>query len=237
MKTTIITLFFSALISSNLSSQTNIGANMDSDLSVANLRAYSVGTFDNRETSYAGSPLLWDDWMYGSILLAGNKKYSDKEYRFNYNALENLLYIRIGSSIYEMLLSKVNCLDVITAVDKTTRYKVLNTKNTDLALYEVLYTNDRLELVKSTNVELQKAYYNAALDAGDVRPNLKKSDILYIFKDGHLYELPKKRKKLVNIYHQTEEMKEIVTFFDKNRVDLKNENEIHSALIDFNKNK
>lgn len=237
MKTTIKTIFFTFLICNGLFGQTNIGANIDSDLSVANIRAYSIGTFDNRETSYEGSPLLWKDWMYGTILLQGNKKYSDKEYRFNYNALDNVLYIRINNNIYEMLLNKVSCLNVLTGINVTSEYKVLSGKNSNVGLYEVLYSNENLELIRSTEIEMQKPYYNAALDAGDVRPSLKRTDILYISRNGELYELPKKRKKLVSKYNQTREMKDIVSFFDKNRVDLKNDEEVRSALIDFNKNK
>ncbi len=236
MNKTIISILFSFLICNSLLGQTNIGANIDSDLSVTVGNAYPIGTFDNRETSYVGSPLLWKDWMYGNILLRGNKKYSDREYRFNYNALDNLLYIRIGDSVYEMMLSKVNCLDVITDVESKTLYKVLNGNSSNFSLYKVVYSDDMFELVKSTDVELQESYYNAALDAGDVRPKLKKSDKLYIFKNDQLFELPKKRKKLVDKYGRSKEMKEIVAFFDKNRVDLKSEEEIRSALINFKKN-
>ena len=225
------------MLCNGLLGQTNIGANIDSDLSVANLRAYSIGTFDNRETSYQGSPLLWEDWMYGSILLAGNKKYSDREYRINYNALDNILYVRIGNSIYEMLLTKVKSINVISDIDSAVEYKVLIGKNSEIGLFEVLYTDENIELVKSTDIELQKAYYNAALDAGDVRPNLKRTDFLFISKGGQLYELPKKRKKLVEMYSRNKEINGIVRFFEKNRVDLKNVEEVQSALNDFNKNK
>jgi len=237
MKLIINTLIFYFLMCYGLQSQTNIGANIDSDLSVLSLRTYAIGTFDTRDVSYKGSPLLWDSWMYGTILLDGNKKYSPKEYQLNYNVLANLLYIRIGSQVFDMLLAKVVSLKLMTGLNEFTEYKAIDGEPSGLGLYEVLYADENLELVKRTNIKMQKSFYNAALDVGDVKPKLKRSEALYIFKADKLFELPRNKKKLVSIHKETKDIKEIVTFFKENRVNLKDTEEIRSALIEFNKNK
>jgi hypothetical protein len=237
MKLAINTLIFHFLICTGLQSQTNVGVNIDSDLSVANIRAYSIGTFDNRDVSYKGSPLLWDEWMYCSVLLNGNEEYSRNDYKVNYDALAKTVYIRIGNQMYNMSLSKITSMKVMMSINDKTIYKVIGNSEGHLDLYEVLYSNEELELVKKTDVEIGKAYYNTALDAGDHRPSLKKSVSLYIYKSDHLFELPRKRKQLVEKYKEAEELKEVVTFFKENRVDLRDDEEVQSALIELNKNK
>lgn len=237
MKTIINSLLFYFLSSSCLCSQTNIGIDIDSDLSVSSARTYSIGTFDNRETSYQGSTLLWENWMMGTLMLEGNRNYLDKEYYFNYDALSNLLYVRIGHSVYDIILQKVNSLNINTSLNETALFKVLEDENSEMSLYEILYTNEEMELVKRFDVQVVKGHYNTALDAGDVRSQLKKSEILYFHIGDKLYEIPKKLKKFALKYRDNIELKEIVKFFNKNRVNLKNEEEIRSALIDFNKNK
>lgn len=236
MRLIIKTLIFYFLICISLQSQTNIGVDIDSDLSVASMRTYSIATFDKRDVSYKGSPLLWENWMYAYILLDGNKKFLDKEYHINYDALTNLFYVRIGNKVHDMLLSKVTSLKVMTDLNEFTVYKAIRSQNSGMGLYEVLYSDDNLELVRRTQIEVVKSFYNTALDAGDVRSRLKRDDTLFLFKADQLFELPKKRKKLVKQYKETEEIKDIVTFFKENRVDLKDEKSVQSALIEFNKN-
>jgi len=100
-----------------------------------------------------------------------------------------------------------------------------------------MYEDDELQLLSMESAKIGKAYYNTALDAGDVKPSLLRSKALFIYKSERLFELPKKRKKLVEKYADDEVMKDIVEFFKKKRVGLKDFDEVQSALIELNKTK
>ena len=228
-------VFLFLMINSAVHSQTNVGVNIDSDLSVNNNRTYSVGTFDNRDASYKGSPLMWEDWKSASILLEGNNQYSKNQYQVNYDALAKLFYIKMGSSIYNMTIDKVNSIQIMNSIESSTLYKVMKDDQEKIAIYEVLYQDDENQLLMHTDVKVGKAFYNTALDAGNVKPSLVKATTLYIAKHGSLYELHRKRKQFIAKYSENAELKEVVEFFKENRVDLKDEEEVQSALVKLNK--
>ena len=228
-------IFLFLMITGVVYCQNNIGVNIDSDLSVNNIRTYSVGAFDSRDASYKGSPLMWEDWKSASILLEGNKQYSENQYQVNYDAMANLFYIKMGSSIYNMTIDKVNSIEIMNSIESSTLYKVMKDEQQKVAFYEVLYQDDEIQLLMYTDVKIGKAFYNTALDAGDVKPSLVKTNSLYISKHDRLYELPRKRKQFIARYGKYAELKEVVEFFKENRVDLKDEEEVQSALVKLNK--
>lgn len=218
-----------------LQSQNNLGYNIDVDVT-AITNYYPIGTFDNRETAYKGSPLLWESFRYANILLEGNKMYSPREYHINYDIMSKRIYLRMGNDMHDLLLSKVNSLKLLTPSSDYVEYKVIRSDNADLGLYEILYTNENLQLLKGTDAQVTKAHYNIALDAGNVRPRLKRSETLYVYKADQLFELPRKRKKLAK-YKRTKEIKSIIEYLNRKRVDLKDDDAVQSALIKFYKNK
>lgn len=233
MRVIISSLIVCFIFCGSLRGQADVGFDIDRDVT-AITNYYPLATFDNRETTYRGSPLLWEDFTYATILLKGNKKYSPREYHINYDILSKQFYLRLGKDLNNLLLNKVKSLRVAIDANDYDEYKVLGNNKADLGLYEILYSSANLDLVKGTAIELKEAHYNSALDAGDVRPSLKRSEALFIYKSDQLFEIPKKSKRLKK-FRGAKEIKEIFAYLNKSQVDLKDYDAVQAALIEFNK--
>jgi hypothetical protein len=226
---------FLLVIPFSLSSQMNIGNNIDSDLSVNNLEAYAIGTFDNRSTAYEGNPLIWgDDWRYGKVRLKDTDSFTSKDFKFTYDGLKHILYVQLGQETYSLYLSQIDELRLISPSQEVEIFKVYNDEMGVPKLFRLIHDGD-YALLSFVDVKVGKPTYNTALDVGSVRPRLIKNDVLYIKHSGKLYELQKSRKLFNRQYKSDENAEELINVFKKNRVNTKSESDVILALNDLNK--
>jgi hypothetical protein len=97
-------------------------------------------------------------------------------------------------------------------------------------MYKVL-VNEPISLYSRINLKFIKANYNAALDTGNIRPKYVKEVKYFVSKNGELYELPKKRKSLKKALTG---MSDVANYLDKQKIDLKDEVELISAILKLN---
>ncbi|GLR19432.1 hypothetical protein GCM10007940_40480 [Portibacter lacus] len=215
--------------------QSNVGVDIDADLSVNNTRAYGLATFDKRDQTYEGSPLLWDEWTYGKIKLKGNDDFTVKDYQVIFDANRKLLYLKLGTTEYNVDLKMVDTLSLNSNFEFEQKFVTLQNKTGVYDLYEIILDSDNFSFLGKKDVELSKQFYNTALDVGSLKPRMSLVESLYIYRDGDLYEVPKKRKKFLDKYSETEKIKDIVSYFKQNKVNFKKTDEVQNALIELNK--
>lgn len=218
------------LFLNSLCGQNNIGSNVDTDLDniAGDYRVYAVGAFDNRDKSYDGSPLLFENGMESKVRFSGRTDFTDKSYQMNYNIVSQELLIENSESIVTFPSSIVDRM-VVTDKGEIVDYCFLEGN-----VYRIILENQGLRLLKNHEVKLIKANYNAALDAGNIKDKYVLKSDFWILLDDQLYKLPSNRRKLKKVPN---EIRSVCNYLHAKKVDLGDEVLLKSALINYlNKN-
>jgi hypothetical protein len=224
-------------LASQLIGQSNVGINIEADLSVNNTRAYGVASFDQRDKSFSGSSLIWDGFLYSKVLLKGNSKYSEKDYKLAFDARLKTLYLRMHDNDYSFNIDMIDSISVETGIRLREKYVVLKDNEGITDLFRIVIQAKDFSLLEKKKVSFSKQYYNTALDVGELKPKISLSEHLYIHRSGNLFEIPKKRRKFIDEFEDVAEIKDIVSYFKEKKVNFKNHVEVQNALIELNKKK
>ena len=211
--------------------QSNVGSEIDADLSLpSNLKVYPLGNFDTRDKSFIGSSLLFEDWQVAKIMPVKSDEFLDEPYKLNYDLRAKAFLIYTKGNAFSLPTIHVGQIKVYGRVNGGENYVVYRDMNNQHLLFKEI-VNGEIQLLSNTSIKIIKSHYNAALDVGSIRPKIVKKEQLYIARNGHVYQLPKKRKDLGK---RLDPHADIADFLKDQKIDLKDEAELKSAILKLN---
>ncbi|GLR17692.1 hypothetical protein [Portibacter lacus] len=205
---------------------------LGTDLQVGNLKDYGLSSFERKEPTFSGSPLLWGEWTPGSLKLKGKKEFIQKEYHIIYDCFRKLLYLKLDESEYNVNLEMVDSILLGTTNGLSRNFVTLRNNKGINDLYEILLDSETLSLLLKTEAYIGSQSYSPAFDIGSKKPKLSLKESLYLSRNGELYELTKRRKAFIDKYEKTEELEDIVSYFKEKKVNFKKSEDVRSALLE-----
>jgi hypothetical protein len=214
-----------------LMGQSNVGSNVDSDLSnLANLKVYALSDFDNRDKSYDGSSLLFETWQAAKIQPTKRDQPIDEIYFINYDLRKKMLLVNGEHKVFTLPTLYLNNFIVFGGSGRTEKYLIINDE-LGSSLYKEIVDGE-VSLLMKPGIRIIQPTYNVALDTGSLRPKIVRKDHKFIKSKGKLYELPKKLKHVKK--HLKKTLPGVAKFLLDQKVNLKDDVELQSAIINYN---
>lgn len=193
---------------------------------------YNDGSYVNEKgNNIAGTPLLFENWNYGTVWLTTGEKYDSM--RLKYDMLNDLLYVLINDQEYQFkddisafriidsatlkVLLFRNGFPTVSAFDSRSFYQVLY----DGKIKFVLKTRKQIvsELTSTPGVKKkvfndEKSYYIVTA-SGDMKKLRKKNvDAILELLDGHKEELKKMIREQKLKLNKDEEIIQLLHYYD-----------------------
>lgn len=184
-----------------------------------------------------GDTYLGKGWRKGSITLLDGDKLIEG-YHIRYNIELNEFEIRTPSKVRALDGKKVKNFIWLDSVSQAPSYFVAarNYKDAEGGSFDgflEVISDGPLPLLVKHDVFVRKSDYNVALQVGTRDAIVeKRTTILYAI-DGVLYEVPRSKKKMVQLMAQHEEA--ITKFIKINQVDFGNEGHLAALFDHYNK--
>lgn len=152
-----------------------------------------------------GTPLLFNNWPVGKVILENNESYNDV--RCNYNSSENLMLLADPKTraVYEIPMDKIASFSFEeagqTRVFKITEGNKLDIKNVDKVLYEEFTLSNDQKLAKV----IQKSFNpkDEFARPGDMSHDWNVNVKLYDLKNGAFEKFKNSRKGYMTILNST----------------------------------
>ena len=190
-----------------------------------------IRTYNHAYEGIKGSPLLFNDWKKGRVILTTGKIYND--IKIKYDVYENeLIALSERGAIYidrniirsfELKDTENSATYLFKKVDYSNELKQIKKSE----FFRILYEGNSMLLEKREKIFL-KADYTGAYNAGRRYDEFRDKEELYIkLSDNKLYELKPKMNKLLKVLQHNK--KEVKNYITENGLDVKNTD--HLILI------
>lgn len=168
------------------------------ELQMGNLyQGESLDVFDLRPRALEGSLYFSDDWLSGSVKLSNDKVLNDYPMRYNLEA--GALEVQVKGNVLALPVTQIEEFTLQTAdsQDQFT-FKAASaypgTKSTGPSLFQVL-SQGHYSLLVGYTVEVFRANYVPALDAGSLNPKAVRKEVYYLNDGNSTLEIPHGKKK------------------------------------------
>lgn len=174
-----------------------------------------------------GSSLLFEDWDTKGTIVLGDKKYNIKN--LNYDIKKEQFLTRINQD--SIFVFDFNNIDKIILNGRTFK-QIYDTKNNETNIYEVIFEDENLSLLKNYYVYVVAASPDPMLN----RPNDKiKTISSYILYKNKFMEPFKWNKRSILGLVDEDNKDQFEKYFKKNNLSYKEESDVSKVLTYFSK--
>jgi len=174
-----------------------------------------------------GSPLLFEGWDNKGTIVLGDKNYRIKN--LNYDIKKDHFLTRINED--SIFVFDFNNIDKIILNDRTFK-QFYDTKLNKTNIYEVIFEDDDLSLLKSYSVNVIEASPDPMLN----RPNdkIQKNSSYFLYKNKLMEPFKWNKKSILSLVDENNK-DEFEKYFKKNNLSYKEESDVSKVLKYFSK--
>jgi hypothetical protein len=176
-----------------------------------------------------GNALLDENWNKSTFLLYKNQELISG-YLVRYNIAENEFELMqvAAEKVYRLQASVVQNVAWIDSNTGKTRYFVngmdYQEEGAPIAGFFEVLVDGEIPYFRRTKAILKKANYNTALMVGNPNDEIVKRDIYYYLEGNTVIEVPKTRKKILEVF--PDKQSELEAFIKQNNLYFKDENDV-----------
>lgn len=169
-----------------------------------------------------GSTYLFEDWFQADILITGDKIIENVPVK--YDVKNNVVDISYKGQVRVLPVDRIKKLKIYRKIEtlELVNPKIYGQSNIP-QLLEVLYSGD-YSLFKKYEVELKRANYVPALDAGTRNDELVLQESYYYAKGETIRPLPTGRKKIIRVI--AEDKGTLKSFIKSKNLNMKDEKDL-----------
>jgi hypothetical protein len=195
----------------------------------------AINAFDMRDKTTSGNSYFNEDWYQGAAQLVDGKKVEN--YLMKYDILANELDIKTEEQVKvipcdwleEFVLKAPTAAGKEEQLHRFIRFDLFFKPNSsDEGFYELLYEGKKLNLLKQHFTETLQPDYVPALDVGSLTPKVIKKEKYFIFDGEALREVPRSKKKLLELLQPHQEL--AADYYKQNKPSPKREGELREFV-------
>ena len=174
-----------------------------------------------------GSSLLFEGWDNNGTIVLGDKNYHIKN--LNYDIKKDQFLTRINQD--SIFVFDFNNIDKIILNDRTFK-QIYDTKLNATKIYEVIFEDENLSLLKNYSVNIIAGSPDPMLN----RPNdkIKQNSSYFLYKNKLMEPFKWNKKSILGLVDEVNK-DEFETYFKKNNLSYKDESDVSKVLKYFSK--
>jgi hypothetical protein len=213
------------------SAQSLRGSGFVSFSNTSEMQNYGIKEF-SPESKIKGSSLLFPNSRVGIVKFKNNSE--SEEVKLNFDSYNNFVVVESDQKTFAFPIKYVDSIlfkDQVLYSQYGT-FDVVQISKGEFILGEIL-VNGNLKLFKSQSTKIKEPTYNSALDTGDRDSKYIHSTKYYIEYNDKVFELPNRRKKVLNDKRFSNKIR---MFLKINDFNFKKESDIIAFANSFNAN-
>ncbi len=212
------------LLQGNINAQNTVGGRNAGGVDINAAPGGIVQEIKKEGNSTVGSTYLNEEWTKGSIKLTGGNDLSNQLLR--YDVEKGLIELYMSENKVKIINEKfVNSVQIVSNT-KLKNDKLLNGNHffinevplTGLVLSEEL--KGKYNLITKFSVKKTNSSYVKALDAGKYESIISIEKQLYLSLDMKLTEIPRKKKKIIELFKKDADIFIIKTYIKENNLNV-----------------
>ncbi|MCF6184691.1 MAG: hypothetical protein L3J56_08745 [Bacteroidales bacterium] len=192
----------------------------------------TISTIQSKPKNIKGSVYYNNKWKIGTLELFSKQKI--KDYPIRYDMKYHRIEIKTKDNVKIIPVSDVK---KITYIDNNGNSEVCincsvykNSEN-KFGFYKIIYQG-KISLLKKTNLQLKESNYNPTFDIGEKSKEYIKTDKYYIYTNGKISPVKKKKRQILKTFNNKAEKVEI--FAKRNELSFKKDYDLSKIFNYYN---